>query len=153
MKTITTFNQMKADGDKIVMITAYDASFASLAESTGVDIILVGDSLGMVVQGHESTLPVTMDHMVYHTEIVARVTEQAMVIADMPFMSHATSEQALNHAGRLMKEGRAHMVKLEGGDTQIKTVRHLTQRAVPVCGHLGLLPQYIHYLKSQPRRD
>ena len=110
------------------------------------DVILVGDSLGMVVQGHESTLPVTVGDMVYHTANVMRVSERAMVIADMPFMSHGTPEQALNTAGRLMKEGGAHMVKIEGGAPQLDTVRHLTARAVPVCGHLGLMPQSIHQL-------
>lgn len=145
-KTISTLNQMKADGEKIAMITSYDASFTQQIEKAEMDAILVGDSLGMVVQGHESTLPVTVSDMVYHTANVMRVSEQAMVIADMPFMSHGTPEQALNTAGRLMKEGGAHMVKIEGGAPQLETVRHLTDRAVPVCGHLGLMPQSIHQL-------
>jgi 3-methyl-2-oxobutanoate hydroxymethyltransferase len=110
------------------------------------DVILVGDSLGMVIQGHESTLPVTVADMVYHTANVIRVSERCMVIADMPFMSHGTPGQALDTAGRLMKEGGAHMVKIEGGAPQLDTVRHLTDRAVPVCGHLGLTPQSIHQL-------
>ena len=128
------------------MLTAYDYPTAAAAEKAGIDSILVGDSLGMVVQGHESTLPVTVDDMVYHTANVMRVSRHAMVIADMPFMSNGTREQALNTAGRLMKEGGAHMVKIEGGAPQIDTVHHLTARAVPVCGHLGLLPQSIHQL-------
>jgi len=144
--TISTLNRMKSEGEKIAMITSYDASFTRQIEAAGVDAILVGDSLGMVVQGHESTLPVTVDDMVYHTANVMRVSNQSMVIADMPFMSHATPEQALNTAGRLMKEGGAHMVKIEGGAPQLETVRHLTARAVPVCGHLGLMPQSIHQL-------
>lgn len=144
--TITNLNKMKASGDKIAMVTAYDAGFTRLAESAGVDSILVGDSLGMVVQGNDSTLPVTVDHMVYHTEMVSRASETALIIADMPFMSHGTCVQALDTAGRLMKEGGAHMVKLEGGHPQVETVRHLTARSVPVCAHLGLLPQSIHQL-------
>ncbi len=144
--TISTLNRMKAAGEKIAVMTSYDASFTQLIEQAGMDVILVGDSLGMVVQGHESTLPVTVDDMVYHTANVMRVSRHAMVIADMPFMSHGTPEQALNTAGRLMKEGGAHMVKIEGGTPQVDTVHHLTARAVPVCGHLGLLPQSIHQL-------
>lgn len=144
--TISTLNRMKASGRKIAMITSYDASFTRRVEAAGVDAILVGDSLGMVVQGHESTLPVTVSDMVYHTANVLRVSERAMVIADMPFQSHGSPLQALETAGRLMKEGGAHMVKIEGGAPQIETVRHLTERAVPVCGHLGLTPQSIHQL-------
>ena len=144
--TISTLNKMKAEGEKISVITSYDASFTQQIEKAGIDAILVGDSLGMVVQGHESTLPVTVDEMVYHTANVMRVSKRALVIADMPFMSHATPEQALNTAGRFMKEGGAHMVKIEGGAPQLDTVRHLTARAVPVCGHLGLMPQSIHQL-------
>jgi 3-methyl-2-oxobutanoate hydroxymethyltransferase len=137
---------MKADGEKIAVVTSYDASFTRQIEQAGMDVILVGDSLGMVIQGHESTLPVTVSDMVYHTANVMRVSQTAMVIADMPFMSHGTPEQALDTAGRLMKEGGAHMVKIEGGAPQLDTVRHLTARAVPVCGHLGLMPQSIHQL-------
>lgn len=144
--TISTLNRMKAEGEKIAVITSYDASFAQQIELAGMDVILVGDSLGMVVQGHESTLPVNVSDMVYHTANVMRVSERVMVIADMPFMSHGTPEQALDTAGRLMKEGGAHMVKIEGGAPQLETVRHLTDRAVPVCGHLGLMPQSIHQL-------
>ena len=144
--TISTLNRMKSEGEKIAVITSYDASFTRQVEQAGMDVILVGDSLGMVVQGHESTLPVTVADMVYHTANVMRVSERCMVIADMPFMSHGTPGQALDTAGRLMKEGGAHMVKIEGGAPQIETVKHLTDRAVPVCGHLGLTPQSIHQL-------
>jgi 3-methyl-2-oxobutanoate hydroxymethyltransferase len=144
--TITTLEKMKAAGEKIAMLTSYDASFTLLAEAAGVDTLLVGDSLGMVVQGRASTLPVTVDDMVYHTANVTRVSERALIVADMPFMSHGTPQQALETAGRLMKEGGAHMVKIEGGAPQVETVRHLTERAVAVCGHLGLLPQSIHQL-------
>ena len=144
--TISTLDRMKAEGEKIAVITSYDASFTQQIEKAGMDVILVGDSLGMVVQGHESTLPVTVSDMVYHTANVMRVSERTLVIADMPFMSHGTPGQALDTAGRLMKEGGAHMVKIEGGAPQLETVRHLTARAVPVCGHLGLMPQSIHQL-------
>jgi 3-methyl-2-oxobutanoate hydroxymethyltransferase len=144
--TISTLQRMKSEGEKIAVITSYDASFTQQIEAAGMDVILVGDSLGMVVQGHESTLPVTVSDMVYHTANVMRVSRKAMVVADMPFMSHGSAEQALDTAGRLMKEGGAHMVKIEGGAPQLDTVRHLTARAVPVCGHLGLMPQSIHQL-------
>ena len=144
--TISTLDAMKAEGRKIAVLTAYDASFSRLAEVAGVDVILVGDSLGMVVQGQESTLPVTVEDMVYHTAMVKRGCHRPLIVADMPFMSHGTPRQALDNAGRLMKEGGAHMVKLEGGHAQVETVRHLTQRAVPVCAHLGLMPQSIHQL-------
>ncbi|MEJ2575274.1 MAG: 3-methyl-2-oxobutanoate hydroxymethyltransferase [Gammaproteobacteria bacterium] len=144
--TITTLMNMKQAGEKIAMLTSYDASFTTLAEHAGVDALLVGDSLGMVVQGRESTLPVSVDDMVYHTANVTRACRRALVVSDMPFMSHGTPTQALQTAGRLMKEGGAHMVKIEGGAPQVETVRHLTERAVPVCAHLGLLPQSIHQL-------
>ncbi|WP_456405286.1 3-methyl-2-oxobutanoate hydroxymethyltransferase [Thiolapillus sp.] len=144
--TLSTLERMKAAQEKIAVLTAYDAGFARLAESAGVEVILVGDSLGMVVQGHDSTLPVTVEEMVYHTAMVNRGCSKPLLIADMPFMSHGTPRQALDNAGQLMKEGGAHMVKLEGGHAQVETVRHLTDRAVPVCAHLGLLPQSIHQL-------
>lgn len=144
--TISTLNRMKSEREKIAVITSYDASFTQQIEAAGMDVILVGDSLGMVVQGHESTLPVTVGDMVYHTANVMRVSRRAMVVADMPFMSHGSPQQALDTAGRLMKEGGAHMVKIEGGKPQLDTVRHLSARAVPVCGHLGLMPQSIHQL-------
>ena len=144
--TISTLTQMKAAGEKIAALTAYDASFAQLAEEAGVDLLLVGDSLAMVVQGHESTLPVTVGEMVYHTAAVARARTRALLVSDMPFMSFGSPGQALDNAGRLMKEGGAHMVKLEGGAPQLETVRHLTRHAVPVCAHLGLLPQSVYQL-------
>ncbi len=144
--TLSTLQRMKVAGEKIAVLTAYDAAFARLAESAGIEVILVGDSLGMVVQGHDSTLPVTVEEMVYHTAMVNRGCSVPLLIADMPFMSHGTPRQALDSAGKLMKEGGAHMVKLEGGHAQVETVRHLTDRAVPVCAHLGLLPQSIHQL-------
>lgn len=144
--TISNLARMKAAGEKIAVLTAYDASFARLAEAAGVEVLLVGDSLGMVVQGHDSTLPVTVGEMVYHTAAVARVRERAVLVADMPFMSYGSPAEALANAGRLMKEGGAHMVKLEGGAPQLDTVRHLTRHAVPVCAHLGLLPQSVYQL-------
>jgi 3-methyl-2-oxobutanoate hydroxymethyltransferase len=144
--TIRNLARMKAAREKIAVLTAYDASFARLAEAAGVDVLLVGDSLGMVVQGHESTLPVTVGEMVYHTAAVARVRQRALLVADMPFMSYGSAAEALANAGRLMKEGGAHMVKLEGGAPQLDTVRHLTRHAVPVCAHLGLLPQSVYQL-------
>ena len=144
--TISNLKRMKAGAEKVAVITAYDAGFTHLVEAAGIEVILVGDSLGMVVQGHETTLPVTVEQMVYHTELVTRASRHCLIVADMPFMSHGTCDQALDTAGRLMKKGGAHMVKLEGGRAQVDTVRHLTERAVPVCAHLGLLPQSIHQL-------
>lgn len=144
--TITTLNQMKQRGEKIAVLTSYDASFTRQLEEAGVDVLLVGDSLGMVIQGQESTLPVRVEDMVYHTRNVARGRKRALMVADMPFMSYSSATQALDTAGRLMKEGGAHMVKLEGGATQLETVRHLVAHAVPVCAHLGLLPQSVHRL-------
>jgi 3-methyl-2-oxobutanoate hydroxymethyltransferase len=144
--TITTLMQMKQQGEKIAVLTSYDASFTRVLEAAGIEVLLVGDSLGMVIQGQESTLPVGVDEMVYHTQNVARVRNRALLIADMPFMSYSSASQALNSAGRLMKEGGAHMVKLEGGATQLDTVRQLTSHSIPVCAHLGLLPQSVHKL-------
>ncbi|MCB1762146.1 MAG: 3-methyl-2-oxobutanoate hydroxymethyltransferase [Gammaproteobacteria bacterium] len=145
-KTIATLVQMKKEGEKITMLTSYDASFTRVLEAAGVDSILVGDSLGMVIQGEESTLPVSVDDMVYHTRCVARGRREALLIADMPFMSYSTPDQALHTASRLMKDGGAHMVKLEGGATQLETVRQLTMNGIPVCAHLGLQPQSVHKL-------
>jgi 3-methyl-2-oxobutanoate hydroxymethyltransferase len=144
--TISTLNDMKARGEKIAVLTSYDASFTRQAEEAGVEVLLVGDSLGMVVQGHDSTLSVTLDEMVYHTANVARASRRALLVADLPFMSHNDPQQALASAGELMKRGGAHMVKLEGGTPQLAIVRALTERGVPVCGHLGLLPQSVHRL-------
>jgi 3-methyl-2-oxobutanoate hydroxymethyltransferase len=137
---------MKTEGQKISVLTSYDASMTRLIEEAGVEVLLVGDSLGMVVQGQESTLPVTVDEMVYHTRNVARARQRALLVTDMPFMSYSTPEQALESAGRLMKEGGAQMVKLEGGAPQLEVIRRLTGQGIPVCGHLGLLPQSVHKL-------
>lgn len=156
MITVSTLRQMKQRGEKFAVLTAYDASFAQLIDEAGVEVLLVGDSLGMVVQGRESTIPVSMDEMVYHTSLVARAANKALVIADMPFMSYATTEQALHNAARLMKEGGAQMVKLEGGEPRLEAVRRLAENGVPLCAHLGLLPQSVHKLggyKIQGRED
>jgi len=144
--TINTLREMKIKGEKFACLTAYDASLAHVVDVAGVEVILVGDSLGMVVQGHASTLPVTMDDMVYHSACVARGRSRALLMTDMPFMSYATAEQALHNAARLMQEGGAHMVKLEGGAVQVDIVRQLTARGIPVCAHLGLQPQSVHKL-------
>ena len=144
--TITSLMKMKQEGKKIVVLTSYDASFTRVLEDAGVDVVLIGDSLGMVIQGQESTLPVHVEDMVYHTKNVARARRRTLLVADMPFMSYSSAKQALETAGRLMKEGGAHMVKLEGGATQLKTVEQLADHGIPVCAHLGLLPQSVHKL-------
>jgi len=145
--TILSLAKMREHNEKIVMLTSYDASFASLVDDCGVDIILVGDSLGMVIQGHSSTLPVTMDDMIYHTACVARGARFSMVLADLPFASYSTPDQALTHAAQLMRVG-AEMVKLEGGQWLAETVHHLVQQGIPVCAHLGLTPQAVHQLSG-----
>ena len=142
--TITRLKKMKQDGEKIACLTAYDASFARILDAAGVEILLVGDSLGMVIQGRETTLPVTLDEMIYHCRAVAAGSEHALLMVDMPFMADATPEQALHSAGRLMKEGGAQMVKLEGGARLRETVQALAAHGIPVCSHLGLLPQSVH---------
>jgi len=144
--TSTTLQQLKQRGEKISCVTAYDASFTSLLEDAGVEVILVGDSLGMVIQGHDSTLPVSMSQMVYHAACVARAGRHALRVVDMPFMSYATLSQAQTNAARLMRHGGAHMVKLEGGREMFDTVRALTAHGIPVCAHLGLTPQSVHQL-------
>jgi 3-methyl-2-oxobutanoate hydroxymethyltransferase len=144
--TIKSLLEMKTAAHKISCLTCYDASFARLMEAAGVEVLLVGDSLGMVVQGRESTLPVTLEEMVYHTRNVTRVRQRALILADMPFMSYRSPALALESAGRLMKEGGTHMVKLEGGSSQLETVHQLAALGIPVCGHLGLLPQSVHKL-------
>jgi 3-methyl-2-oxobutanoate hydroxymethyltransferase len=144
--TIRYLREMKSEGRKISVLTSYDASMTRLIEEAGVEVLLVGDSLGNVIQGHESTLPVTLDEMVYHTRNVARARSRALLVADMPFMSYRTPDLALESAGRLMKEGGAHMVKLEGGAPQLEAIRQLTAQGIPVCGHLGLIPQSVHKL-------
>ncbi len=145
--TIASLVAMKAAGEKIASLTAYDYSFASLLDRAGIEVIIVGDSLGMVLQGHDNTLPVTLNDMIYHSACVARGCQHALIVVDMPFMTyHVNREQALLNAGRLMQEGRAHMVKIEGGREIVDTVHFLTERGVPVCGHLGLTPQAVHQL-------
>jgi 3-methyl-2-oxobutanoate hydroxymethyltransferase len=144
--TLYRLRAMHASGEKIAMLTCYDASFARLLDEAGVDVMLVGDSLGMVLQGHDNTVPVLLDEMAYHTQCVARGNTHAWIIADLPFGSyHASSEQALRSSTRLMQSG-AHMVKLEGGGWTAETVRFLVERGIPVCAHLGLTPQSVHAL-------
>lgn len=145
MKKVTTASllAMKQNGEKIAVITAYDASFAKLFDEQGIDVTLIGDSLGMVLQGQDDTLPVTIDDIAYHTRAVRKGTQRAFVVADMPFMSYATAEQTFQSAGKLMAAG-ASMVKLEGGSWLADTFRDLNDRGVPVCGHLGLTPQSVH---------
>lgn len=154
--TTSTLRKMKQAGEKITCLTAYDASFAQILEEEGVEILLVGDSLGMILQGQDSTLPVKLGDMIYHTQMVRAANKIALVMADMPFMTYATPMQALASAGRLMKEGGAHMVKLEGGAPMVETVRHLAEQGIPVCAHLGLLPQSVNKLggyKVQGRNE
>jgi len=145
--SITDLRAMKKRGEKIVMITAYDYPSARLVQEAGVPVILVGDSLGMVVLGYDSTIPVTMDEMLHHVKAVVRGTSRTHVVADMPFMSYqASAEDALRNAGRLLKEGGAQSVKLEGGARVAETVRRLVEAGIPVMGHLGLTPQSVHQL-------
>jgi 3-methyl-2-oxobutanoate hydroxymethyltransferase len=145
--TIHTLRQMKARGQKIAMLTAYDATFARLLDEAGADVLLVGDSLGMVIQGHETTLPVTLDEIAYHCRAVARGTRRAHVVGDMPFMSYQASiEQGVMNAGKLMKEGACHSIKLEGGAIHADLVRRLVSAGIPVMGHIGLTPQSYHQL-------
>lgn len=144
--TLTTLQKMAQEGSRIAMLTCYDASFAAVLEEAGVDSLLVGDSLGNVLQGHESTLPVTLRDMVYHTQCVARGSKRAFIIGDMPFASFQVSPQdAFRNAAELMAAG-AHMVKIEGGRPMLDTIEFLTDRGIPVCGHLGLTPQSVHAL-------
>ena len=141
---VSTLHRMKSDGEPIACLTAYDASYASLVDAAGIDLVLVGDSLGMVIQGHDTTVPVTVGDIVYHTRAVARGLRRAFLVADMPFMSYANPEQALNNAVRMMQDGGAMMIKLEGGEGQIEIVEHLARHDIPVCSHLGLKPQSVH---------
>ncbi|MFT7299886.1 MAG: 3-methyl-2-oxobutanoate hydroxymethyltransferase [Porticoccus sp.] len=143
--TINTLKVLKEHGEKFPVITAYDASFSRLIEQAGIEVILVGDSLGNVIQGHDSTVPVTMDDMIYHTQSVCRGNRQSLVIADMPFMAYATEVQAMENSALLMQAG-ANMVKLEGGAWLEETVLMLTERGIPTCGHLGLTPQSVNKL-------
>jgi len=144
--TLNTLQRMAQDGEKIAVLTCYDASFAVLLENAGVEVLLVGDSLGMVLQGQESTLPVTLANMAYHTRCVARASKRAFIVADMPFGSFQVSpQQTFENAARLMAAG-AHMVKFEGGQAVVDSVGFLTERGIPVCGHLGLTPQSVYQL-------
>lgn len=148
-KTVADMQAMKQAGEKIVMLTAYDYPSARLAEEGGVDMILVGDSLGMVVLGYESTVPVTIEDMLHHTRAVRRGSEKAMIVTDLPFMTYqASPEDAMRNAGRLLQEGGCQAVKLEGGVHMAETVRRLTQVGIPVVGHIGLTPQAINQLSG-----
>ncbi len=143
--TTQTVVEMKERGEKISMLTAYDFTMARIVDQAGIDVILVGDSASNVMAGHETTVPMTMDHMIYHASCVVRGVDTALVIADLPFMSYqVTSEEALVNAGRLMKEAGVHGVKLEGGKSVVKTVSKIVEAGIPVMGHLGLTPQSIY---------
>ena len=142
--SVTTLREAKVQGEKIAVITAYDASFAAVVDRAGVDVILVGDSLGMVIQGRDSTIPVRLEHIVYHSRCVTRNTKRPLVVADMPFLSYSDVAKAIDCAAQLMQVGGAQMVKLEGGDEQAEVVYQLSCRGIPVCAHLGLQPQYVH---------
>lgn len=157
MKKVTTSSllKMKQDNTKITALTAYDASFAKLFDEQGVDVLLIGDSLGMVLKGDEDTLSVTIEHIAYHTRSVRAGVDRAFVVADMPFMSYSTPEESYLNAATLMRAG-ASMVKLEGGEWLLETIKGLQERSVPVCGHLGLTPQSVHVFggfKVQGRND
>ena len=141
--TISTLDAMKAAGEKFVMITAYDATFARLVSEAGAETILVGDSLGMVLQGHDTTIPVTLDDMVYHTKCVGRARPHSLVVSDMPFMSYETTERALTSGAALMQAG-AQMIKMEGGTWLSDSIHKLVERGIPVCAHLGLTPQSVN---------
>lgn len=154
-KRITTRRliDMKAAGTPIACLTAYDAITASIIDSSGIDVLLVGDSVGNVVQGHDTTIPVTLEQMIYHTEAVVRAVSRALVVTDMPFMSYQVSPQeAFRNAGRLMKEAGSGAVKLEGGQRVLESVRLMTENGIPVMGHLGLTPQSIHQFGSYKER-
>lgn len=143
--TVQSLRAMSARGQRIVMCTAYDATFARMLEEGGADVLLVGDSLGMVVQGLDTTLPVTLDEMIYHARAVSRGSKRAHLVGDMPFMSYQVSpEQALTNAGRFLAEGNMHAVKIEGGVDMAPTVRRLVRAGIPVMGHVGLMPQSVH---------
>ncbi len=143
--TANTLSKMKEQGRKFSCLTSYDAAFTQVIDLAGVDVILVGDSLGMVIQGHATTVPVTMDDMLYHTRAVARTCQRPLLMVDMPYMAYASVEQALTNAARLMQAG-AQIIKLEGDGVQLEIVGELTRRGIPVCAHLGLQPQVVHKL-------
>lgn len=143
--TLQTLQQHKLEQQKFAVITSYDATFSRLIEAAGIEVILVGDSLGNVLQGHDSTLPVTVEDICYHTACVKRAINRPLLISDLPFASYATPEQAYHNAARLMQAG-AHVVKMEGGEWLLDSIHFLTERAIPVCGHLGLTPQSVNQL-------
>jgi 3-methyl-2-oxobutanoate hydroxymethyltransferase len=154
--TLDSLRRMKREGERIACLTAYDASFAAAVDLAGTDLVLVGDSLGMVVQGHDTTVPVTVEDMVYHARCVRRGVRRAFLVVDMPFGSYALPEPAFANAVQLMQAGGAAMVKLEGGALQVRTVEFLASRDIPVCAHIGLTPQSIHKLggfKVQGREE
>lgn len=143
--TVPDFMNAKSRGVRLTVLTAYDYTMARLFESAGVDALLVGDSLGMVVQGHENSLTVTMEEMIYHTRLVARGAPRSLIIADMPFMSYQVSaQQALENAGRFLKEGRAQAVKVEGGQRTVTAIQAIVSADIPVMGHVGMTPQSVH---------
>jgi len=153
--TTLSLRKMKAEGIKFVTVALYDAPMAAMARKTGVEVLLVGDSLGMTVLGYDSTIPVTMEQMIYHVEAVKRGNNKSLIMGDMPFMTYATPEQALQNATRIMQAG-AHMVKIEGGEWLVDTVHMLSERGIPVCAHLGLTPQSVNKLggfRVQGRSD
>lgn len=153
--TTLTLRKMKAEGSKFVTVALYDAPMAAMALKSGVEVLLVGDSLGMTVLGYDSTIPVTMEQMIYHVEAVKRGNNKSLIMGDMPFMTYATPEQAMANATRIMQAG-AHMVKLEGGQWLAPTVQMLGERGIPVCAHLGLTPQSVNKLggfRVQGRAD
>ncbi len=143
--TVKTLHKLKSNGEKFVVIALYDAHMAAMAQRCGVEVVLVGDSLGMTVLGYDSTIPVTMEHMIYHVEAVARGNKKSLIIGDLPFMTYATPNDALHNAARIMQAG-AQMVKLEGGEWLAETVHMLSERGIPVCAHLGLTPQSVNKL-------
>lgn len=143
--TIRDIQKLKSSGEKIVMITAYDASSARLSEAAGAPLLLVGDSLGMVIQGHDSTIPVTLEHMIYHCEIVNRVTTRPLIVGDLPFMTYSISpEQAMRSAARLVQKSGVQAVKIEGGESVATSISRLTHAGIPVMAHLGLTPQSVN---------
>ena len=147
--TLSTLKRCKAEGKKFVALTSYDASFAQISDEAGIEVLLVGDSLGNVIQGHESTVPVTIDQMVYHIQAVARGNKGALIIADMPYMTYTSETAALENATHLMQAG-AHIIKLEGGAWLSPIIKRLTECGIPVCGHLGLTPQSVDKLGGGP---
>lgn len=146
--SLADLRELKSNNEKIACLTAYDASFAAILDKVGIDIILVGDSLGMVIQGQDSTVSVTMDDMIYHSQCVRAAVRRAFVMADMPFMSYTNIEQALENATDLIQLGGVQMIKLEASTRQVSIVKELSECGIPICAHLGLRPQYIHKLGS-----